>query len=235
MSKKLIFSILLLSSNIMHGQVPLCGEMLNSGPEIPGNLYFSNDINAENLPYLFFNWFKGSIRLVNGKFVDGIYLQLNTSNNHLIYKNVHLNVLESIDHRNLKDFSVTDPDNSRIRIFRWLDIHNFHLADTTGFFAELLGEGNCSVYALRYSERKSSYPIGQLNVQRYYYYSSSFYYFLDEKGQYIHFRPSNRAVKKMMKKYKAEIANFVRKEHLNSKNEPDLVKVIQYINSLNKD
>jgi hypothetical protein len=234
MNKNLLLYILLITSTIAYGQVPNCETVLTSGPEIPGKLYYFNDKNSENLPYLFIEWSKGSIMLENGKNIKDLYLLFNTFTNQLIYHNVNLNMPVSIDHRNIREFLITEPGSSTSRIFRLLEVRSFHFVDTTGFFAEMLSEGKCTLYALRLSDIKSNYPISQLKEQKYYYFHSSIYYYMDENGQFRHFVPSNRVFRNLTKSYKDEIRKYIGKEHLNVKNESDLIKAAKYINSLDK-
>jgi hypothetical protein len=232
MNNNILLFLFLFISPLANGQVPSCETLLTSGPEIPGKLYYSDDRNSENLPYLNVEWVKGSIMLENGKNIKDIFLKFNTLRNQLIYHNNNLNVPVSIDHRVIKEFSLTDPAGKKTRIFRRLDVHSLHFADTTGFFAEMLSEGKFNLYVLRLCEKTSNYPFAQLKEQKYYYYASSIYYYEDEHGEFRHLVPGNRIFRNLMKNYKDEIRKYIRKEKLNLKNESDLVKAANYVNSL---
>ena len=215
----------------VYSQIPECEKTLQSGPEIPGNQYYPDESQADNLPYLYSQWAQGSVSFRNGQIISGIHLLFDLSKNLLIYHNDNLNISEVIDHRLVQSFILTDPGTGKSRKFAWLDLHTFYFADTTGIFAEVLAEGNISAYVLRVSEKKIASQVAQQKEQRFHYYPIQATY-IQSKGEFRRFVPGRRNVMRLSAIHKSEIKTYIRSNRLNMKKEDDFARALNYLNTL---
>jgi hypothetical protein len=203
-----------------------------AGPPVPGRIYTEKNHYAENSPYLFPEWRQGTVQFTNGKILTGLELRYHSAADQLLYYNRADNYTMIVESDYVKEFSLIDPVNLKLIRFRRLGFQTNYFPDSHNCFVQILAEGHVSLYAIRIKQKQNSSGSNQSQAQQFYYSSSNAYY-LQLKGKgLVKFKPSNREVRNILSDKKEELKSYIRREGLNTRKESDLVKLIDYYNSL---
>lgn len=135
---------------------------------IVGNeLTFKKDNSVEGTPFLFDNWLKGYLVLINDAKLEGIKINLLNQDGELqVSKPIEgIDIRYNIDESKIKYFIVFDSVTHRERRFDYLKFDKSGNESSKGFFFEVLFDGSASFLKLaskefKQAEEAKAYDLG---------------------------------------------------------------------------
>ncbi|WP_219223729.1 hypothetical protein [Pedobacter antarcticus] len=181
----------------------------------------------ENLigsPYLYDTWDPGIVKLVNGSVLKDVDLKFDMVNDILLFKGKKGETLQFVEP--VKEFTFSGPEKHKI--FR----AGFESTKNTAgnAFYEVLFDGNVKLLkrAKKVIIESKGYNSATVTknvdlVEKYYY--------VDANGKISEFKSGKKQILGLFNNKAKEVEKLISDEHLDLKNDADLVKIFQYYNS----
>ncbi len=189
-------------------------------------------LDAEGDYYLAESWATGDVILLSGEKVTGERFKYNAYLDELIWLSTRNHQSVQIDKRLVSQFSVTFPGEDQPRLFHRISIHDGREPYAEGQYAELLYDGDVSLFAHRRvvqsGERVETVggslrAIPQLNADPVYYIMTP-----DEQIKELS-RFSRRALRGIFPDKQQEVRSLLRREQPMIRSEADLIRAVSLI------
>lgn len=178
-------------------------------------------VDVTGTPFLYKDFLEGTVILVNGKKYENIPLKYNAFKDELYFRNPKDNSLLSFV------IPVKEFELSGQRYINGLPaIDNF----TEKTFYELLTDGEIKLLVKNYKYILENKPYNSAIIEKKYEDIRS--YFILKDGKMNRFKPSKKDFLIIFEDKSLKIDAFLKKEKIDFKNNLDLVRVIEYYNSL---
>jgi hypothetical protein len=170
------------------------------------------------------NWISGKAILNTNDTVNCKLLRFNELLNSLIWIREQDNLPVILDNSLVKGF-VLDNGNMPPSVFTRLKIRQKYSLDSIQVYMQILVNGKITLYSHTYVEVFNTSGIDH--------YQKKVYYFLKKPDGKLNKCPVRRnSLVKLFPERREEYNNLIRSEHLNLKEEDQLIKAIQLINNL---
>ncbi len=181
--------------------------------------------NVTGTPYLYDYWSPGVVELKDGRSYKDVALKYDACNNELIFKNPKDDaVLAFADP--VKSFGMEHAGVKEVFSNGFSKIDGF---DEETFYQVLYGGGTKLLYKLKKNLMETK-PYNSATVERSF--NINVFYYLVKDGAIQRFKPSKKEFLVLFKDKSADVETFIRKEHIDFKNNNDLVKVLEFYYSL---
>jgi len=212
--------------------VKVQGQPLTYGNGVPVKEF--DYTNIQGSPYLFDEWHIGSVALSNGKLFDNMLLKYNIKDDDVYFKNADDSPMAFKDE--VKSFTLMD-DSKNIHIFR----NGYASAPgiTDKSYLEVIAAGKVQFLKKDSKSIIDSKEYGSAVINRRFMESVKYYLYIgfdndSEKSKILLVKKDQRTILGALKNKEDELADYIQKNALNLKNETDIVKLVNYYNTLIK-
>jgi len=189
---------------------------------------------VQGSPFLFDEWHKGSAALVNGQLFDNMLLKYNIKDDAVYFKNADDSQMAFKDE--VRSFTLMD-DKGGMHTFRSGYAEGSGI--TTKSYLEVVAAGKAQFLKKDSKSISETKQYGSTTVDRRFMENVKYYIYIgptDEsgKGKMIPVKKDQKSILGALKDQEEQLADYVQKNALNLKSEADIVKVVNYYNTLIK-
>jgi hypothetical protein len=179
------------------------------------------NINGTNSKQYYNNWSDGEVKLVNGDIVKNELLRYNLLLDELLW-------LRKIDYstgmvykNTVEEFTLFNDSSASIARFRKVMLGSWYSSDSAYTYLQVLAEGEVSLFVQRKVINISN-STNELKAKNKYY--------IEVDGVYSGFAPNLSAFCATLKDDKKKMKSIVHTNHLNIRNESELIEAIEIYN-----
>ncbi|MBS7564371.1 hypothetical protein KHS38_08125 [Mucilaginibacter sp. Bleaf8] len=201
-------------------------NIVNDGRELrlAGKVHTTS--NESN--YLINEWSKGSVKMTDGSEYKNLYLMYNVKNNILLFRGDQLQSLEF--DKPVKEFTLINEDNNETvnRTFK----NGFPAIDggSAATFYEVLANGNTMLLKRTSKRLEETREAGSLIPTKRW--EVIDIYYLSNKDGIVKLKRDKKSVLNALKEKSTETESYLSANKLNTKDDHDLIKLINYYNTL---
>lgn len=226
----IIFSLIFCLASFIKAQAQSQPLMYGNGMPIKEFDY----TNVVGSPYLFDEWHTGSVALNNGKLFDSLLLKYNVKDDDVYFKNADDSPMAFKD--GVRSFTLID-DNKKSHIFRNGYANAPGITDRS--YLEIIAAGKVQFLKKESKSIVDTKEYGSGVTERRFMQSAKYYLYIDPedktgKGKMILVKKDQKSILNALKDKEEELIDYIQKNALNLKNEEDIVKTINYYNTLTK-
>ncbi len=185
-----------------------------------------NYTDIKGHPYLFENWTEGAVKLSNGKSYTSVQLKYNLIRDELFFKDIKTDQLLAFVIP-VVEFQLTDKVRASI-LYR----NGFKAIDdnTEKSYYQVLFDGGTQLLKRTSKKINEEKPFNSASTIK------SFevlnFYYISNNNTLIRIRKDKKSVLAALANQASTLEKYLQEKSLNLKNEDDLIKFIQYYNSL---
>jgi hypothetical protein len=182
-------------------------------------------IDVQGSPYFSDIWLQGSVRLSDGKFYENMALRYDLVGDQLIFKSLAGEPMNFVLEVNEFKLLSTAAEELNFR-------NGFKPADegTEKTFYQVLSDGETPLLKRTWKKVIEQKPYTSATIEKSFRQLESYY--LVKQGTPVRIKKDRKAVLEILTDYHSQLDQFIKLNNLNLKNDPDLVSLITYYNSL---
>lgn len=182
--------------------------------------------NVIGSPYLSDSWLKANIKMANGKVFNNIDVKYDQVADELIYKGTDGQTMNFTD--KVAEFHILGDNGSN-------NIYKQGFTGPKGLsaqnYAQVLVDGKTKLLKRTVKNLQESREYNSATVDRTVT-SSTLYYLVNENGEILNISKDKKGILKALPAKGAEIETYISSNKLNAKDDLDLIKIINYYNTL---